>query len=384
MAKVLLVDTNFSSAPLHAELLAMGHEVHVVGNNPADCLAKRAMTYWQVDYSDVDALSDLVDRNRYDFLVPGCTDRSYTSCVRVARNRFPGLDSNTAREAIHNKLSFRETTARLGLPAPRLMGSPSQHASGAVIIKPVDAFSGKGTTILENPDRVALDSAIATARSASASGRYLLEEFVEGQLYSHSCFIRQGTIVADFIVREDSTINPFVVDTSHVVPDANPRMLQALRSAIKMLARDLRLTDGLLHTQYIARDEEFWLIEATRRCPGDLYSQLIELSTGFPYARAYVLPYIGQPFPARRDDGVARPVMRHTVTLDSACDLDHIEFKRALRIERWTPLALVGDHVETSPKGRIAVFFCCADSRDDLAAIYSQTLARNLYSVRDK
>jgi hypothetical protein len=46
MAKVLLVDTNFSSLPIYHALVALGHDVHVVGNNPVDCLAKISPNYW--------------------------------------------------------------------------------------------------------------------------------------------------------------------------------------------------------------------------------------------------------------------------------------------------------------------------------------------------
>ena len=47
MAKVLLVDTNFSSRPIFAELERLGHEVHVVGANPVDALAKACARYWR-------------------------------------------------------------------------------------------------------------------------------------------------------------------------------------------------------------------------------------------------------------------------------------------------------------------------------------------------
>ena len=383
MAKVLLVDTNFSSGPLHSELLAMGHDVHVVGNNPTDCLAKISNSYWQVDYSDIQALSDLVARNRFDYLVPGCTDQSYASCVAINEGRYPGFDSRDAWHAVHDKGAIRLAARRLAIPVPAPIDATSAVHSTSVIVKPVDAFSGKGTTVVQLHDRAALSLAIATAKDASPSGEYLTEAFVEGQLYSHSAFIRQGTIQHDFLVREDATTNPFVVDTSHVIPSADSELLAALRNAIESLAGDLRLTDGLLHTQFIANGKSFWLIELTRRCPGDLYSQLIELSTGYPYARAYLLPFLGGNMPPQLHEMPCLPIMRHTVTLSEARDLAYIHFNRPLQIERWTPLALVGDHISPSPLSRIGILFCLATDQEELALIYNQTLARDLYAIRD-
>ena len=91
MAKVLLVDTNFSSAPIYSVLQDLGHDVHVVGSNPIDALAKSANNFWNIDYSDTTALYDLIEENF--ILVPGCTDRSYKSCAFVNRGRFPGIET---------------------------------------------------------------------------------------------------------------------------------------------------------------------------------------------------------------------------------------------------------------------------------------------------
>lgn len=384
MAKVLLVDTNFSSGPIHSELLAMGHEVHVVGNNPRDCLAKVSDNYWQLDYSNLDALDSLINTQGFDFLVPGCTDRSYLSCAEVSRSRFPGFDGSEARHAVYNKQGFRQAAELFSLPSPGLVDPSTHELSMPVIVKPVDGFSGKGVTVLRQPDDDSLRAAIILARNASSIGQYLIEQHVEGQLYSHSAFIRQSAVWRDFIVREDATANPFVVDTSHVVPEVDDGLLDALRRCIETVVACLGLVDGLLHTQFIWDGRKFWLIELTRRCPGDLYSQLIELSTGFPYARTYTLPFLDEPFAETSPSTACRPIMRHTVSLNNHRDLAYLKFKRPVQIERWVPLALVGDHIHPSPLSRIGVLFSMASDHRDLESLYRQTLSRDLYTVLDR
>lgn len=381
MAKVLLADTNFSSGPIYQELVSMGHDVYVVGNNPSDCLAKVSPNYRRLDYSDLDALQTLIDREEFEFLVPGCTDRSYLSCVAVGSGRFPGLDRPDACEAVFNKSRFRQMTERLGLPTPKRLPIDRHAIYGPVIVKPVDAFSGKGITVLRESDALAFDQAVATARGVSPSGECLVEEFVEGQLHSHSAFVCDGRIVQDFLVQEDGTANPFVVDTSRVVTDAPTSMLARLRACVEDMTAELGLVDGLLHTQFIARGDDFRLIETTRRCPGDLYSQLIELSTGYPYARSYLLPFLGLPIEERRDDLRRDPILRHTVTLSRTQSLAYLQFKSALHIERWTPLSLVGDRLNPSPQGRVGILFCRATDAQDLDRIYDAALRRNLYEV---
>ncbi|KGI77247.1 ATP-grasp domain-containing protein [Oleiagrimonas soli] len=383
MSKVLLVDTNFSSAPIHDALKSMGHEVHVAGNRPDDCLAKVSRNYWNMDYADCEALASLIDQEQFEFLVPGCTDRSYLSCAAVSNGRFPGIDQHSACEAIFDKAKFRQVAEEIGLPVPRRMAPASAETSGctAIIVKPVDAFSGKGITVLHEVNRTTLNTAIKHAEEASPSRRYVLEEFVDGQLHSHTACIEDGHIIQDFLVREDSSVNPFAVDTSCVLAQDPTNLRTQLRTHIECLAKHLSLADGLLHTQFIAGKNGIHLIEITRRCPGDLYSQLIELSTGFRYAHAYTLPYLGERASQVEAPTQSEPILRHTVTLPQPQSLAYIRFKRALQIERWTPLSLVGDSLRASPYSRVGVLFCRTDDFEHLEQLYACILDKNLYEV---
>jgi len=384
VAKVLLVDTNFSSMPIYRALLEDGHDVHVVGGNPSDCLAKVAPNYWHLNYSSTHALSALVDEQHFEFIVPGCTDRSYESCLVVGRGRFPGFDAPNAASAISHKGHFRRVAAQLGLPVPSVQTDIAVAGGHPVIVKPVDAFSGKGITVLRDPDAAASAEAIERARASSPSGEYLVEEFVEGQLYSHSAFLRGHRVVCDFLVQETGTANPFVVDTSRVLEHSSQQTLLAtLRTCVETLAVHLDLADGLLHTQFIGDGNRVWLIEVTRRCPGDLYSQLIELSTGFAYARCYAWPFLGRGSSTLPPVRELRPVMRHTITVSEEQGLDHVRFLRPAHIERYVPLGVVGDPLLPSPRSRVAVIFCRTQNQQALDELYAITLRRELYAVSD-
>jgi hypothetical protein len=382
MAKVLLVDTNFSSGPIYAALVAMGHEVHVVGGSPQDCLAKVSPHYWPLNYADTDALGRLVDEQGFDYLVPGCTDRSYESCVAINRGRFPCIDTPEANKAINHKSEFRRVAKRLGLPIPEVQDIERSSLRLPAIIKPVDAFSGKGITVIRENDPEKITAAIEMARAVSPSGEFLVEDFVEGQLHSHSAFIQDGRVIHDFLVREDGTANAFVVDTSRVLQHAPDELFIPLRECVEKLAKELQLPDGLVHTQFISNGSNVWLIELTRRCPGDLYSQLIELSTGFPYAQAYALPFTGQRVATSHDKPRTLPIMRHTVTLKKEQSFAHLHFKHPLLIERFVPLSLVGDQLKPSPYSRVGILFCRAPSEHDLDSLYQTTLQRELYEIQ--
>jgi ATP-grasp domain len=323
----------------------------------------------------------LVEEKKFDYLVPGCTDRSYISCTAINGGRFPGLDRVDACETIFNKGKFRLLADRLGLPIPKRFSLDQNPSCWPIIVKPVDAFSGKGITVLQEGDKPTLEHALKRAREASPTGECLIEQFVDGQLYSHTTFLKDGKVVQDFIVKEDSTVNPFVVDTSRVLQGTPSNLLLRLRDCVENIAKELMLADGLLHTQFVSDGDDFWLIETTRRCPGDLYSQLIELTTGYPYARSYALPFLGESISDFVGDLRIDPIMRHTVTLNSSQSFAYLRFKSALQIERWTPLSIVGDRLKPSPQSRVGILFCRAANQQDLDQIYQRTLQRNLYEI---
>jgi biotin carboxylase len=381
VAKVLLVDTNFSSAPIYAELCCLADEVHVVGGNPSDCLAKSSKYYWNLNYADTEALLHLIEQQAFDYIVPGCTDRSYTSCSVVSKGRYPGVESEDVDHLLNNKLAFRSLAAQLDLPVPKLIEGTPDSCSWPLIVKPVDSFSGKGITVLAEVNQSRLVAAIELARGASTSGHFLIEEFVAGGLYSHSAFLCKGKVSQDFIVQENCTANQFVVDTSRVILEPSVVVLETLRRSIETLAAALKLKDGLIHTQFIMSGERVWLIEITRRCPGDLYSQLIELSTGFSYVGNYVRPFLGLPMLDSESVTHRTSIMRHTITTPSPQSFGYLKFNRELLIERWVSLSVVGDQLLRSPAGRIGIIFVKGNSEDDFDAFFDITCRRELYDI---
>jgi hypothetical protein len=171
-----------------------------------------------------------------------------------------------------------------------------------------------------------------------------------------------------------------VVDTSRVLYDFPEEMLEGIRKDINLIANKLTLRDGLIHTQFISSGSQYWLIEITRRCPGDLYSQLIELSTGLNYAENYARPFVGMPYKFQQNS-YHKWVMRHTLTQSNAYILGSLEFKRPLNLIKWIPISLTGDKLRASPHGRIAIMFAEELNEQTLDGVFQTTLKRQLYDV---
>lgn len=380
---ILLLDTNISAKPIYDYLLKTGNRVFVAGANPGDALAKSAENYLNIDYSNMNAVERAIKEQSIDFLIPGGNDLSYNICSVInAKYDFYNIDPLETNKIINNKQKFRKLAQNLGLHTPQIIDSLTEvSVNKAVIVKPVDAYSGHGITVLKNPDRQSVQDAIQMAIKNSKTNTYLIEEFIEGQLYSHSAFVAEHNIVKDFIVEEYCVVNEFAVDTSKLVNDFDPSILNDLRTDILKLSKELNLQDGLIHTQFISDGENFWIVEVTRRCPGDLYSMLIELSTGFPYAAYYAKPFLNMKYSTDVSENKRSLVFRHTLSCEEQTSMHNINYSRSFKQLKFFPYALAGDTIKSSPFGRIGILFGYAESEKEFDKIYRSAIDRTLYSI---
>jgi biotin carboxylase len=378
--RTLLVDTNRAAVPIYRALCELGHEVWVVGGKSSEPLAKLALKYVQLDYSNVARLATFVKEKAFDYLVPGCTDVSYHVCAEINGGRFLGIDTPADTYTINTKHTFRERAIDLGLPVPRVLSKEQATETESVIVKPADAFSGRGMTVLRGPTPALLSRAIDKARKVSKSGIALIEEFVTGQLFSHSAFLWNGTVTTDFIVQEDCTTSPFTVDTSRVSEHFPKSILESLREGARRLVSGLHLVNGLVHTQFIVQGDRYWIIEVTRRCPGDLYSLLIEYATGYPYAASYAATFVGGQPVQWGAGGIQERITRHTVTSKTGASLWGFRFNEPVDIRLFVPLATFGDSIGASPYGRAGIFFFRSSSEYRQKKLYERLLDRSLYS----
>lgn len=365
MSKILLVDTNLASLPIAQSLEEAGHEVHTVGANPADTLALlRQERHVQLDYAHWPDLRRLFLSGRFDALVPGCNDMSYESCSRVAEDlRLPGYASSEVSAQLNDKAAFRALAARLGLPTPRVLSfQEACLRHGPVIVKPVDAYSGRGVTALDSSHREALEKACRQAQLMSRTGQFLIEEFVSGQLFSHSAFLKDQRVIQDAFVQEHCQAFPYAVDTSWVDSGLATEVKASIRHSVERLARGLSLRDGLIHTQFIAQAEHAWIIEPTLRCPGDLYSRLIDLSLSMRYAENYWRPFLGEP-PIVATPKKPNRVVRHTVTFTEPGSFQGLQFSSPWPVIEFYPLCRVGKAHAKAPLGRAGILFlqCSTD-----------------------
>lgn len=371
----MILDAGFASLPLQQAIKMAGFRTLACSGKAQDAGMKFADAVCVQNYADSDAVLALAREEKIAALSPGVTDVSYLTGSRVAEALgLPGFDSPDVSDTIFLKDRFRAWASRQGYPIPQAASTLEEALTlpFPLLVKPVDAYSGIGITLVREP--AMLEAALTVARNASPGGQCVIETFCEGQLYSHSAFIRNGEIVCEFFVDEYCTVYPWQVNSSCLSVNLSDAMRDRISECMQDIVRDLQLVDGLLHTQLIASEETFWLIELTRRCPGDLYSRLIELSTGVAYSRAFVAPFIGETshFSSRRP-ARQRTIARHTVSCDQPTRFFGFTYGGLpARIVETIPLKQPGDSLNPAPGDRAGLIFAEFDDTEALARVTPQ------------
>lgn len=364
---ILLCDANFCVLPILEVIKAKNYTLTVVGSkydDPAHFLADKSVN---IDYSNIKLLYKHISENKYDGIVPGCNDRSYISSAYIAQKmNFSGFDDYETVLTIHHKDKFRLFAKEHHYPIPKVIDSIEKidEINFPVLVKPIDSFSGKGMNKANTANE--LRKYWKEAERFSRSKAVVAEEFVEGKLYSHSTFIKNRKIVIDFFVNEYCTVYPYQVNSSNISTLLNKEVKKGLRNWTEQFANDLSLCDGLIHTQFISDNKTFYLIEIARRCPGDLYSQLIQKTTGINYAELYSMPFCGIELPDKIDKSEQKFISRHTVSIDK----ERIFISSGLNIENTiiqnVQLKYSGQRMKAAPFDKSGIYFIEYKSKQEM------------------
>lgn len=360
--RILLLDTNLASLPIYQSLINLGFEVFVAGAKPKDTLALLTKNYFDIDYSDLNKVEEIYIKNKIDFVVPGCNDISFKSaCEFLERKKhILNLDSVEINDKLNVKSEFKKfaLSNQIKVPLEYQINNFDFEIKSKYIVKPTDSYSGRGVTVISKKNISEIDQIIEFAIANSKNKNFIIEEFVEGTLYSHSAFIRNGHIYKDFIVEEHCLNNQFAVDHSWVIQEDEFVLINSIRNEIQKIIQKLNLCDGLIHTQFICNLKEFWILEVTRRCPGDLYSLLIQKSTGFNYAREYVKNILKIELEIENEYENYNKILRETLTFPKGGEWTSLKIdNNTLELDEFFPIEKSGTLLDPAPYGRAGILF---------------------------
>jgi carbamoylphosphate synthase large subunit len=222
------------------------------------------------------------------------------------------------------------------------------------IIKPIDLSGGKGIKIINSHSELEL----AKDNILEVSKSYVVEEFIKGEHFSYFCFIYNKDIILEFLAKEYFSKNKFLVQGAigHI---NNLLILNKIRKISYILINELNLKDGILHFQFVIKDNDIFILEVTRRIPGDLYIRLIELSLGVNLSENIVRLYTDKPLNFIKNNE-NKIITRHCVMSNKNGVFEKVLIKGNL-IEEYF-LKKSGEKIKNYFQEKIAILFFKGDN----------------------
>ena len=291
--KVLLLNASHNDERLILALRKLNCYIITTGNRPDLLGHKLADEYIYGDYTNLSEMLKLAIEKKIDAVCPCCNDFGVKTAAYISEKLgFSGQDSYENTLIIHDKDKFKDFAVKIGnIRTPLATGFDSEEKAlewaikqneFPLIVKPVDLSAGNGIKRADNKNTLLVN--IKEAFSKSRLKRIVIEPFIEGSQHGFCTYLKNQKVIAVCSNNENSFINPYRVEVDTYPSDNYEIVKNDLITQIEHIAKNLNLTDGIFHLQYIYKDGKAYILECMRRVLGNLYSIPAEgLGQGFDW-----------------------------------------------------------------------------------------------------
>jgi len=381
MKKLLILGGSHSDMPLIESGIAHGLTVFTTGNVSAHPGHRISHHYIPGDFSNETEMERIATELRIDAVVPGANDFALISAAYLAESLgLPGIDSLNIAKSLHYKDRFKELATSLGVPVGRyvlLSRNPTieeldaiRNLNFPVLIKPVDLTGGKGIMRAHNFDSCSklIDEALLLSKQSSV----VIEEWFPGSLHSYSTVVIDREITFEYFDTEYCLYQDYLVSTSISLCDI-PREAQAMvTEATKRVIKELNLSNGVLHCQFLYNTSNIQILEYTRRMSGDLYSSVIQLVRGIRHSDIFIAQSLNDDL--RKLLTNHRPtlpyVSRHCITAEESGKFIGLLIPKHFRqfIERIVLAVPLGSKVAADGRSKVAVIILAFQSKQQMTS----------------
>ena len=284
----------------------LGFRVVGVDRNPEALGLAAADVAEAVDFTDVDAVTEVARRHSVDGVLTVSADRAVPVVAAVAQALgLPGIGTETAHLMTH-KIAMRRTLADAGVPQPRFAAARdllgARAALDAVglpaVLKPVDSGGQRGIFFIGSGED--LDAHLHAALAESPTGEAIVEGFHDGLELNGIVIARGGEALP--LTLSDRLRPPgigFGVGWIHVYPASifGDRLAEAERIATHAV-HALGLRDGIAFPQLIVDDDgSIRVVEVAARIPGGQMADLVRHAVGVDLVEVALRQALGEEIP---------------------------------------------------------------------------------------
>ncbi len=292
MSEILILGTKTYDTELETIFNFKGYNVLFCGNTKSKTISEDK--WINIDYTDIETLiSFLNSSKRIKYIIPGANDLAYESVSKLKNsNKFKikvNIDLLETCNLVHKKSVFRKNNFSKFVMFPKTLNNKKlKNYKYKLLLKQDNLSGGKGIIIFES----GIDACIFLKKDNTKFNNFFFEEFINGSGHGVSFYVKSKKIIYEFYDNEYYGTDGLAVIATSSVSDLKETHKQILRSFCIEFVTDHNLVDGLFHIQCILKNNNIYIIECTRRLPGDYYHYFASLSTGENYLCYYVNSFI--------------------------------------------------------------------------------------------
>ena len=283
MERLLILNGSFCEQPIITKAKEMGYYVITTGNAPDLMGHAYADEYIPADYSDKEAILQLVKEHNIDKIVSCANDFGVLTAAYVAEKMgWKGHDTYENAVLLHHKDKFKDYCYTHNIPSPHSvvftnMADALEHVKTAeypIIVKANDLTGGKGIRKAENySDAV---EALKYSFERSRDKHIVVEPFLEGTQHTIVTFIADKKIISSVSCNCYSPVNPYLIQSETFPADNIDDVRDELHGIIENIVNDLDLVDGIFALQYFLCNGKPYIIEMMRRSFGNQFLTLAD------------------------------------------------------------------------------------------------------------
>ena len=271
----------------------MGIYTIVTDNRPFEkAPAKQLADAWyNIDFSDIDAIVRLIRQEKIDGVLTGFTDSYMPFYLKICQEAgLPCYGDSRQIDIATDKSVFKQACIDAGVPViPGLTATSLEDAVSfaavngyPLMLKPVDNSGSRGVIKCDGPEMLA--SAFAYALSFSASGRVIVEKYLDCDNIAVSYFAANGEICLsttdDRWMYKSEESGSSVSSYSEYPSRYTDRYLAEVNEAVIGMLHKNGFRNGMVSLQAFVDKSSFYFCEMCFRPSGGQHYLLTEDQNG--------------------------------------------------------------------------------------------------------
>lgn len=269
MKKALILNNTHSELEFIKLLKKKYSKVLSLGNQ-IPFLKGKKIQHFKFDYKNIKKIKAIRNKYKISHIFPGSNDLTLFSLSKL-RSSF--VDDIKTIRILHNKFLFRKFEKNIKI-INRQSIKQNKKITYPVLLKPRIGHGGKG--ILKIANKAELKKTLKENKN-----NFFLEEYKSGSNHGVFTLIYKQKVIFAFFDTEQRYVNPFTVSSTINSCLISKKIKKKITNRISTIVKKLKLRDGILHLQiiYNSQKKKFYIVEITRRMPGDNYLTFIKYST---------------------------------------------------------------------------------------------------------